>query len=151
MCKPCTAWAATLVMPSPNITGCLDILQWTSYRSHTDGLLYIRWMLFCPWWKSPRSTETEGSSPNWHSTLGLKNFDSSGNTSDLYFRKQSSNTGSDTDYDRLYDGYPPYLLANTGIVPPISRRQLPYISFPAHLSLIIYHLTLCTVSCCQRQ
>ena len=74
VCKPCTAWAATLVMPSPNITGCLDILQWTSYRSHTDELLFIRWTSFSPWRKSPGSTETEGSSPNWHSTLGLKNL-----------------------------------------------------------------------------
>jgi len=81
------------------------------------------------------------------STLGLK----SSNTSDLYSRMPSSNSGSDIDYhDRLYYGYPPSLLENTGIVPPISPRQLPYIPFPAHLSLIIYHLTLCIVSCCQR-
>jgi hypothetical protein len=66
VCKPCAAWAVTLVMPSPNTTGCLAILQWS------------------PCWRTdysfpvPRYSGSEGNPRvKWresHSTLELKDL-----------------------------------------------------------------------------
>jgi hypothetical protein len=45
--------------------------------------------------------------------------------------------GTPTALSEICRGFPQLRLANTGIVPPVRPRRLPFTSFPVHYSLIL--------------